>query len=78
MIVRVPAHFAEDAPFDVTAEGGSGAATVFGVIVRLVELGTVAHTSVVLDVLQPLDSSLRDGVTQRAPNDLQSLCNVAM
>ena len=75
MTVRVPANFAEDATFDVAAEGSGGA--VFGARVRPVKLGSITNTGVVLDILKTLHSSLCDSMTQRSPNDFQSLCVVA-
>ena len=73
MTVRVPANFAENATFDVAAEGSGGPA----VRVLLVEVSSITDTGVVLDVLKTLHSSLCDSMTQRSPNDLQSLCVVA-
>ena len=70
--VSLPANLTQDTAF----EGGTEAAAVaqlVGVRVSPVELSGVADGGVMLDDFQALNSCLRNGVTQRATNNLQRL-----
>ena len=70
--VSLPANFAQDTAFEGGTESG-GAGRLVGVRVSPVELSGVADGGVMLDDFQALNSGLRNGVTQRATNNLQRL-----
>ena len=70
--VSIPDNFAQDTAF----EGGTeavAAARLVGVRVSPVVIRGVADGGVMLDDFQALNSGLRNGVTQRATNNLQRL-----